>query len=62
MVPNTNPNDETGTLNLVPGRYTVLDNILWCEPAFVKTDLTVKSFGPRVAICQFPMNSSCILN
>ena len=32
---------------LVPGRYTVLDTGLYCEPAIMSnTDLTFNSFGP----------------
>ena len=61
-VPSLNPN-AAATQFLVPGRYTVLDSGLWCEPAYMNATNNAFSgiYGPPVFICQFPMNSSNIL-
>ena len=50
---------------LTPGRYTILDNGLFCEPAILNSDngaLTFSKFGPGKYICLFPMNSAVILD
>jgi len=62
-VPLTDPN-AAATQFLVPGRYTVLDSGLWCEPAYMNATNNAFSgiYGSPVFICQFPMNSSNILN
>ena len=50
QVCNIDPND-ANTYFLTPGRYTVKDTGLWCEPAFVKADLTISSYGAPVWVC-----------
>ena len=57
---NTDSNLAVGYLP--PGRYTVIDTMLWCEPAYVNAALVIVGYGPPVAIMNFPMNSCNILN
>ena len=48
---------------LTPGRYTILDNGLFCEPAILDGNgSTFSKFGPGKYICLFPMNSAVILD
>ena len=56
------PTDPEAATDLPVGRYTVLDTGLWCEPAKVNSNGKFKEFGTPKWICQFPMNSSVILN
>ncbi len=60
--PQTVETDPEKVTFLVPGRYTIIDSFLYCEPAIVAGDLTFSTFGPGKFICQFPMNSSVILD
>jgi len=55
------PADGVMPTTLIPGRYTVKDTVLWCEPAVVVTDDWIIGYQAPVAICNFPMNSSNIL-
>jgi hypothetical protein len=43
--------EATGPNYLPPGRYTILDTGLWCEPALVSYGNTFTSFGPAQWVC-----------
>ena len=61
--PQTIVTDPEQLTTLVPGRYSIVDSMLFCEPAILdNAGLTFSTFGPGKFICQFPMNSTVILD
>jgi hypothetical protein len=50
--PQTIGTDPEALTALVPGRYTIVDSMLYCEPAILDNGaLTFSKFGPGKFIC-----------